>query len=142
MTIKKVILKEVAADLFSIDNAAFNREFDLKAKSIDEEIDYLKNCEIYIAYENEKAVGFIAYENKKDLIEIMSLAIIPDYQRKGIGKLLLCHVLDILNGKRIHLVTHPKNSPAIILYLKNGFEIYGLKENYYGDGQPRLLLKK
>lgn len=103
MTIKEVDLKEVQNDLFRIDNTAFNRDFDIKAKSVKEELDYLQNSKIYVAFEETKAIGFIAYEDRKDLVE---------------------------------------NASAIILYLKLGFEIYGLKENYYGDGQPRLLLKR
>jgi len=141
MVIEKVDLKEVGQDLFLIDNAAFNRDFDLKARSVAEEVDYLKNSEIYMAYETKRAIGFVAFEKRKDAIEVMSLAVIPEYQKKGIGKSLLGHALDKLAGRKIHLVTHPRNTPAIILYLKLGFEICGLKENYYGDGQPRLLLR-
>ena len=141
MVIKKADLKEIGEDLFYIDNAAFNRDFDLKSRSVKEETDYLQNSEIYVAYEGMKIIGFIAYEDKQDSVEIISLAVIPEYQKKGIGKLLLNQILDGLKGRKIHLVTHPRNTPAIILYLKLGFEIYGLKENYYGDGQPRLLLK-
>jgi ribosomal-protein-alanine N-acetyltransferase len=141
MVIKKADLKEIGEDLFYIDNAAFNRDFDLKSRSVKEETDYLQNSEIYVAYEGVKTIGFIAYEDKQDSVEIISLAVIPEYQKKGIGKLLLNQILDGLKGRKIHLVTHPRNTPAIILYLKLGFEIYGLKENYYGDGQPRLLLK-
>jgi ribosomal-protein-alanine N-acetyltransferase len=141
MVIKKVNLKEIGEDLFYIDNAAFNRDFDLKAKSVKEEVDYLQNSEIYVAYEGVKTIGFIAYEDKHNSVEIISLAVIPEYQRKGIGKLLLNQVLSKLEKRKIHLITHPRNTPAIILYLKLGFEIYGLKKDYYGDGQPRLLLK-
>lgn len=139
--IKKAKIEEIGEDLFYIDNVAFNRDFDLKARSVKEEVDYLKNSEIYVAYEGEKNIGFIAYEDKQRSVEIMSLAVIPEYQKKGIGKLLINEVLDKLKTRKILLVTHPKNTPAIILYLKVGFEIYGFKENYYGDGQPRLLLK-
>lgn len=141
MIIKKANLKEIGENLFCIDNAAFNRDFDLKARSVKEEVDYLQNSEIYVAFEVTKIIGFIAYEDKQDSVEIISLAVIPEYQKKGIGKLLLNQILGKLKSRKIHLVTHPRNTPAIILYLKLGFEIYGLKENYYGDGQPRLLLK-
>lgn len=142
MIIKEANLEEVGADLFHVDNAAFNRDYDLKAKSVKEEVDYLQNSEICVAFEGTKIIGFIAYEVQQDSVEIMSLAVIPEHQKKGVGKLLLNQILGKLKNRKIHLVTHPKNTPAIILYLKLGFEIYGLNENYYGDGQPRLLLIK
>lgn len=141
MIIKKISLTEIGEDLFYVYKAAFNRDFDLKVKSVKEGVDYLQNSEIYVAYEGTKTIGFIAYEDKPDSVEVMSLAIIPEYQKRGIGKLLLNQILGKLINRKIHLVTHPRNTPAIILYLKHGFEIYGLKENYYGVGQPRLLLK-
>ncbi len=31
------------------------------------------------------------------------------------------------------IVTHPKNTPALKLYLKYGFKIESWKDNYYGD---------
>jgi len=39
----------------------------------------------------------------------------------------------------IWLITHPLNTPAILLYLKNGFQITGWKDNYYGDSEPRII---
>ncbi len=142
MILKKVDPNVAGNELFFIDNEAFNREFDLKARSVKEEVDYLKNSEVYIAYEDNTTVGLIGYQIKQGYVEIMSLAVIPAYQKKGIAKDMLTQILNMLNGKEIRLVTHPKNTPAIILYLKFGFIIYGWKDDYYGDGQPRMLLKR
>jgi len=41
--------------------------------------------------------------------------------------------------KRIELVTHPDN-PALKLYESLGFTVESRKENYWGDGEPRLVL--
>lgn len=141
MDVKQVDVLEKGKELFDIDNAAFNRDFDLKARTVKEETDYLKNCEVYIAYENEKPIGLVGYETKEDFVEILLLAVIPEYQKKGLGRKLMSFAMDKIKDKEIRLVTHPKNTPAIILYLKSGFEISGWKDNYYGDGQPRLLFK-
>ncbi len=142
MIIIKVDPQKTGQELFEIDNAAFTRDFDLKARSVKEEADYLKNSEVYIAQQADKAIGLIGYEMKQDFVEIMSLAVIPEYQMKGIAKHLLSEVLNKVKEVEVRLVTHPRNTPAIIFYLKSGFEIYGWKDNYYGDGQPRLLLRK
>ena len=142
MEIKKVGPQEKGQELFDIDNAAFIRDFDLKARSIQEEVNYVKRSEVYVAYEDNKAIGFIAYENKKDFVEIMSVAVIPEQQKKGVAQKLFHEILPKIRGREIRLVTHPKNTPAIILYLKYGFEIYGWKDNYFGDGEPRLLLER
>jgi ribosomal protein S18 acetylase RimI-like enzyme len=55
---------------------------------------------------------------------------------------MIMHSLQTIGIKPVHLVVHPKNVGALLLYLKCGFEMYGWDENYYGDGQPRLLVKR
>ena len=51
-------------------------------------------------------------------------------------------LLELVKGNQVYMITHPKNIAAIILYLKNGFEIASWKENCYGDGEPRLILQR
>jgi len=46
------------------------------------------------------------------------------------------------NTERIDLAAHPDNFRAIKLYQSLGFAIESRKENYYGDGEPRLILVK
>ena len=89
-------------------------------------------------------VGFISYELKESSgAYINDLTILPEFQNKGVGSKVLDFVLERLkNAKRIELVTHPQNIPALKLYLKYGFEIVSWKENYYSDGEPRLILSK
>lgn len=43
---------------------------------------------------------------------------------------------------RIELVAHPHNSPAILLYLSLGFIIESWENNYFDDGEPRLIMVK
>jgi ribosomal protein S18 acetylase RimI-like enzyme len=129
-----------AALLYELDNSVANTSCYLPARSVAEQADYLKDSDISIAYDGEKPVGFIACKPDGDGYEIQAAVVIPEYQRKGIGKLLMQTVLKKTAGKPLRLVTHPKNTGAIIFYLKNGFEIDGWGDNYYGDGQPRLKL--
>ncbi len=81
--------------------------------------------------------SFIAQENKT---EVKQLIVLPEYKGKGYGKEIIQYMLSIMKIERVWLVTHPKNKRALLLYLKSGFEINGYKEDYYGDGQPRVVL--
>lgn len=140
--IKKESLKEISQILFKIDNKAFSRDFDLPSKDVAEQERYLKNSSVYVAYDGKTPIGFFAYEHKdNNEIEVKSIAVIPEYQKKGVGKLMMKKLLKLVKDYSVKTVTHPYNTGAIILYLKHGFQIYGWKNNYYGDGQPRLLLK-
>lgn len=129
--------------MLELDNLCFSRDFDYPSATIEEELGYLKRSETYIYFDDVKAVGFFSYkliENGE--VELKSMAVIPEYQNKGIGKRMMGRFLELNSGKNLFLVTHPFNTGAIIFYLRSGFKIVGWKENYYGDGQPRLLLRK
>jgi ribosomal-protein-alanine N-acetyltransferase len=41
---------------------------------------------------------------------------------------------------RVDLVTHPQNDIALKLYTSLGFKVESREENYFGDGEPRLVL--
>jgi ribosomal-protein-alanine N-acetyltransferase len=53
----------------------------------------------------------------------------------------MIHVLNEIElVKRIDLVTHPDNTKAINLYESLGFKIESTIENYFGDGEPRIVM--
>lgn len=141
MEIREVELNSVKQTLFDIELAAFNREFDLVSRSVDELVSYMQGSHIYVGFVEGVAIGAVAYKEKNTEMEIIFLAVLPTHQQKGYAKQLLNHVLALRNNKKVWLVTHPKNSAGIITYLKSEFFIVTLKENYYGDGQPRVVLE-
>jgi len=105
-------------------------------------LDELTNTHVYFIKRDGHIVGNIAYEMKEDdHTEITGLMVDPRYQGQGIGREALESVLNKLKGiKRIELVTHPENEHALALYQSSGFHIESRVDDYYGDGQPRLVL--
>ena len=72
---------------------------------------------------------------------ISGLVIDPDSQRQGIGRKSMLLLLEMLVGlSRIDMVTHPDNNAALSLYESLGFSVESRQENYFGDGEPRLVL--
>lgn len=68
--------------LFEIDNKVFTRGFDLPSKDVKEQIVYLINSIVFVAYDGDTPIGFFAYEHKdNNEVEVMSMAVIPEYQR-------------------------------------------------------------
>lgn len=142
LRLRKANLQKDANILFEIDIESFDRPFDCPAKSIEQLKNYLKNSLIYLCYDDKKPVASFSYElRKNNEVELIQMMVLPGYQKEGVGKFITKKFLKLTKGKKIYTVTHPQNTPAIILYLKFGFQIYGWKDNYYGDGQPRLQLK-
>jgi ribosomal protein S18 acetylase RimI-like enzyme len=97
---------------------------------------------VYLIKNNRDIIGSLSYEKKSDThVYISGLVIKPSFQNKGFGKQALIFLLEELkNIQRIDLVAHPDNHAALSLYLSLGFKIESRKENYYGDGEPRLVL--
>lgn len=142
MKIINVDSTKEASTLFALDNKAFHRDFDLPSRTVQEQIDYLNGSDVYILYDDEEPVGFFAYKNENNGMEVKAIVVTPEKQGKGHGKAMMQHLLKLTTGNTLYLVTHPKNTSATTYYLKSGFEIYGWKDNYYGDGEPRLLLRR
>lgn len=98
--------------------------------------------EFYFIKLNDKIVGTFSYQICPDQTAyIGNLAIHPDYRGKGLASSAMAYVISCLDAAtRIELVTHPDNAPALKIYQTLGFRIKASKENYFGDGEPRLLL--
>lgn len=66
---------------------------------------------------------------------------LPKFQGQRLAKLAMAKLLkELENYKIVDLVVHPENITAIKLYELFGFIIKDRKENYYGDGEPRLIM--
>jgi ribosomal protein S18 acetylase RimI-like enzyme len=80
----------------------------------------IKDNEIYIAVDNNKVVGIIAYNEN----EINQLYIHIDYQGNGLGKKLLYMAKDYCK-ESLTLYTFEVNHKAQRFYERNGFKIIG-----------------
>lgn len=90
--------------------------------------------------------GFAFASSAADELEINTLAVDPDYRRRGIATLLMNAAA--AEGFRrgaasLHLEVRSKNVPAIRLYTKLGFEIRWVRKSYYSDdGDDALMMSR
>jgi ribosomal-protein-alanine N-acetyltransferase len=90
------------------------------------------------AFGRRIAAGFILYRLVADEAEILSLAVLPECRRRGVGKLLLQEALRHLYRERarsIHLEVEDSNSAALALYRGMEFRESGTREGYYAQGR-------
>jgi len=76
---------------------------------------------------------------------IHSFHIKKDYRGKGLGTKFLSKTIEIMkkeNIKTIRLTVSPKNTGAVRLYKKHGFEVKELKKDEYGRGVDRFLMER
>ena len=109
-----------------------------------------------------KIAGFIIIsKNSKDLYEIITLNVHPDWQRKGIGTLLLDKAEDFITKKiknsllprssvgdpsifqyTMELVVLETNEKARILYERMGYSFVTMIQNYYGKNRNGIKMIK
>ena len=89
----------------------------------------------------KKSVGFILYRQAFDDAEIITICVLPEYQNKDYGNLLLKEMLKKLNKPgKCFLEVSEFNKDAIQLYKKNGFKISHVRKNYYGENKDAYMM--
>lgn len=106
--------------------------------------EWLDSDIMYLIKKEEIIVGSISYEVKDEKHAYISgLIIKPEFQKQGLAKKATTKLLEELkNYKKIDLVTHPDNVNAVKLYKSLGFVEKDRKENFFGDGEPRIIMVK
>lgn len=97
----------------------------------------------FVAEENNIVVGYILNDSSKK--EIMSLAVHPEYQGKGIGSQLLEKCLGYFKGKGIKKITvhtRKSNKKAQKFYKHHNFIEKTVVERYYNNGEDGILMEK
>lgn len=130
MKIKKAN-KDDIKELFSIEEELFfNDESALSKASFSY---HLKKNIIYKIELDKKIVAYILWLKRKNYYRLYSLAILKEFQGKGLGKSLLEFSLNALDKDYFELEVRFSNQTAISLYEKFGFKKVKVLDNFYGD---------
>ena len=77
---------------------------------------------------------------------IVSVAVLKEYRRMGIGTMLMIKAMEsmknIYNCSEVYLEVRVSNTPAINLYQKLGFKIVRRIPRYYVDGEDAYLMAR
>jgi GNAT superfamily N-acetyltransferase len=71
--------------------------------------------------EDDKVVGVIGFQPVLDVTLVRHVYVLPEYQRKGIGTILLNHVKELTRTRYLLVGTWAETSWAIDFYKKHGF---------------------
>ena len=104
---------------------------------------YSTDYKYIVAVFEEHVVGYAGMQHVLDEAEITNIAVDEKMRRLGVATTLLeglrtgwCRY-DI---KYLHLEVRESNYPARKLYEKNGFEIDGMRKNFYQKPQENAVL--
>ena len=99
--------------------------------------------EKYLCYKlNGKIIGFISYSIIYERAELNYIAVDEPFRRQGIAQKLLNFVLADLKNNMVEnfsLEVSISNNEAINFYLKNGFKIKAVRNNYYNGIDAYLM---
>ncbi len=79
--------------------------------------------------------GFVMGQLAADEAEVLTIGVLPRFQRRGVGTLLiegLARAAKRADAKRLFLEVAADNQAAFELYRKLGFSAIGLRKGYYG----------
>lgn len=144
----KITFKRATTDdvneYLSIEKSTIGLKMYSRILDKDEALEEINNNQVYFIIKNNKIIGSCEYQIRGvDEVYLSGLVILPEFQSQGIAHQATEFRLNKLkNVKRIWLVTHPHNSKIIKMYLSYGFIIESWKDNYFGDGEPRIVLVK
>lgn len=95
-----------------------------------------------IAYHKEKTpVGFVLCWLIEDQCDLLSMGVLPDYRRDGVGIMLLDYALAnaaSLDAKYMMLEVNIHNEAAQTLYEAQGFEKFSVRKGYYTNADGSL----
>lgn len=88
--------------------------------------------------------GYIVYSISGGRGSIVSIAVLPDYRRRGIGQMLVDYAVEDLRKKvqYLELQVNVSNFAAIKFYKKNNFVLVETIAQYYPDGGDAYLMRK
>ncbi|VTS44770.1 GNAT family acetyltransferase [Streptococcus porcinus] len=98
------------------------------------------NVDYYFVYNGQEIIAFLSLQQLVGELEITNIAVLPDYQGKGIGAQLLQKVASF--NHPIFLEVRESNLAAQALYKKANFSIIGKRKNYYKNPIEGALLMK
>ena len=88
----------------------------------------------------DQLIGYCIQTHAAGENHLLNLCIAPEWQKQGLGSLLLEHVIRLAcmqNCQCIFLEVRPSNPAGIQLYENNGFIIVGERPDYYRSAEGK-----
>lgn len=133
--------------LVSLERSIF-KDDPWSAGQFKEEIANIGQSRYYIVAESEgQIIGYagILFVSAGMEADILTLAVVPEHRRKGIGRAMLHDLMSWARSKGANsymLEVRVKNDGALALYESEGFSKVGLRQNYYGPGKDATVMRK
>lgn len=106
---------------------------------------YIFDSEIFVLEQNCEAIAVYAMQKlNADEAEIKNIAVAPDFQGRGLGKLLLNNATNrakVQGFKAILIGTGDVATKQLALYQKVGFKKFGVRKNFFVENFPEPIFE-
>lgn len=102
-----------------------------------------KNIIGMVVEHDERVVGFMIYEIAVTRIDVLNFAVHPDFQRQGVGTVMVDKLTGKLSSQRRNLITifiRETNLDAQLFFRTMGFRWGGTMRRYYDETQEDAYL--
>ncbi len=132
-------------------DAASIAEMEARCFSDPWSLDYLENLlrnpavHFVVAESDGVPAGYFGITVIVDECEVLNVAVLPEYRRKGIGRTLMEEIICICRRSSVtslFLEHRESNTAAAALYESLGFAEYGRRKNYYDSPTEDAILRK
>ena len=101
----------------------------------------------YVMMEGDRVIAYVSllFHGGTHYLRIYSIAVHPDFRGRKLGQLLMEQTIATAHdckAAKITLEVKVTNTPAIRLYMKNGFIPVGVKPAYYHDGSDAIYMQR
>ncbi|MDA1329523.1 MAG: GNAT family N-acetyltransferase [Chloroflexi bacterium] len=102
------------------------------------------SVERWKAVDGETLAGFVAADIRRtqNLAWIATIAVHPDYRRRGLGDQLMGKVESLVGVGRMRLSARAGNREAIALYQRRGYEQIDVWPAYYRGAEDAVVMEK
>jgi ribosomal-protein-alanine N-acetyltransferase len=140
----KTLTEKELDQVLELDNLCFSGLWSLDGYK--REIESPNSCLLILTInidENEKVIGLGCFWAILDEAHLTILAIHPDFQGQGLGKLLLGKLLEEAENRSLERATlevGENNKKALNLYQQFGFKEAGRRKKYYKKTEEDALI--
>ena len=140
------IKKITAETTFSVRNPVLRPNLDVESCRF--EGDNLLSTTHFGFYDDEKLVGIVSVFEKTNKnwkenrqFQIRGMAVLDDFQKKGIGKKLVQSVISFAIEKEVELIWFNARKNAVPFYEKLGFHVHGTAFEIEGIGTHYIMYR-
>lgn len=97
----------------------------------------------FVALLDGHVVGYIIAWFLRGEVHVLNVAVSAAHQRRGIGRKLMTHVIELGQQSEHYMVTlevRASNDPAKLLYVTMGFAPVGIRRRYYRDNDEDAIV--